>query len=199
MQELTVNERNLIEQNLGDIDRTIKHLWGKKFRKLCEEVKIGFDDYKSKCYEVICENAHCYNSEKSLFKTFCTTVISRKIATYIIHEKRKKRWSQVYSISLNTTAYDDSGSELIEFVEKNNLTNYEMSAAPLSGEAIEKILSQIPFKRERKVIDYLSRGFSPKDIGEILEIPVESVLSTINSIKNCTEIIKIIRIETEVK
>ena len=126
-----------------------------------------------------------YNTEKdSSFKSFANLCIERQLITAIKTSNRQKHMPLNNSISLNTNAYEEDDTEMIDLFNSKTVedpldTLTKKEYYKMIGVKIDRQLSDF----EKQVLNRYARGESYIKIAEKLDAPIKSIDNAIQRIR----------------
>lgn len=126
-----------------------------------------------------------FDSEKqSSFKSFANLCIERQLITAIKTSTRQKHMALNSYLSLNTTAYDDDETSLIDVFNSNTIEDpLDTITKKEYYKAVETRIDETLSDFEKQVLQRFAQGDSYVKIAERLDAPVKSVDNAIQRIR----------------
>lgn len=170
---------DLTEQQLGRISYYCENNMA-KLRTIAYPIFIkyggitpkDYDDFYSEANKTVLSAVRIFdNSKGDDFEKFLKGCLSRKFKTLMTRRNRNKRIADRTCVSLDTPIGDENGSTLADMLPSGFDIDEELAEeiGISSGSKMEKYLEKLS-KKQRQVAGYLSEGYKPSEIKELLHI-----------------------------
>lgn len=164
-----------------------------RLRKISYPIFIKFgglsdkdhDDFYSKANEELWKATEAFDESKNIpFEAYLLGCLKRKFKTEMTGLNREKRKSDRLSVSLDTPIGEDEGATLGDILSSDfNLEKEVLGDTETDNLKIEKYLHRLS-KMQRSIVGFLSEGYSPSEIQEILHIENKRYLDNIKAIQS---------------
>ena len=143
------------------------------------------DDFYSKANEELWKATKVFDESKNIpFEAYLLGCLKRKFKTEMTGLNREKRKSDRLSVSLDTPIGEDEGATLGDILSSDfNLEKEVLGDAETDNLKIEKYLHKLS-KMQRRIVGFLSEGYSPSEIQELLHIENKRYLDNIKAIQS---------------
>lgn len=152
-----------------------------------------YDEFYSEANKTILSATRIFdNSKGDDFEKFLKGCLSRKFKTLMTRRNRNKRIADRTCVSLDTPIGDENGSTLADMLPSGFDLEAELAEeiGISSGSKMDKYLNKLS-KKQRQVAVYLSEGYKPPEIREILHITEKEYADCIKGMQSY-EYIKIL-------
>lgn len=188
--EFTPVQLETIEYYCGNNMAKLRQLSYPIFTKFGGITPKDYDEFYSEANRTILSAVKTYDDSKGgNFEGFLMSCLSRKFKTLMTRRNRNKRFADRICTSLDTPIGDENGTTLAEVIPSPFDLEAELAdeiGISSSGSKMEKYLEQLS-KRQKQVAIYLSEGYKPPEIRELLHInekEYNDCLMAIRSYKN---------------
>lgn len=145
-----------------------------------------YDDFYSEANKTVLSAVRIFdNSKGDDFEKFLKGCLSRKFKTLMTRRNRNKRIADRTCVSLDTPIGDENGSTLADMLPSGFDIEEELAEeiGISSGSKMEKYLDQLS-NRQKKIAIFLSEGYKPLEIREILHMTDKEYSDCMMAIKS---------------
>lgn len=131
-----------------------------------------YDEFYSEANKTVLSAVRIFdNSKGDDFEKFLKGCLSRKFKTLMTRRNRNKRFADRMCVSLDTPIGDENGLTLADMLPSGFDLESELAEeiGISSDSKMEKYLEKLS-KKQRQVAGYLSDGYKPSEIKELLHI-----------------------------
>lgn len=170
--DFTEKQLKTIEYYCGNNMLKLRQISYPIFTKFGGITSKDYDEFYSEANKTILNAVKTYDDSKGgTFEGFLVSCLSRKFKTLMTRRNRNKRFADRISISLDAPIGDENGTTLAEVIPSPFDIESELSneIGISSDSKMEKYLEKLS-KKQRQVAGYLSDGYKPSEIKELLHI-----------------------------
>lgn len=174
-------KQQIVDDYCADNMRKLKKICGRNIRKVCGDSNLDEDDLYDVAVDVLISVVVRYDETKQCkFETFLKTSIQKKIDTYIRDTKYRYKRSNIFKDAdgrlvhvPNVSIYKENEDDvnLVEKLDSGYRIEEELlkKNGDLHTEKWKKFLRRLS-KKQQKIAIFLSDGYKPLEIREILHI-----------------------------
>jgi len=170
--ELTEKQLQAIEYYCGNNMVKLKQIAYPIFIKFGGITPKDYDDFYSEANKTVLGAVRIFDDSKGDdFEKFLKGCLSRKFKTLMTRRNRNKRIADRTCTSLDSPIGDENGITLSDVLPSGFDIELELAEeiGISSGSKMDKYLEKLS-KRQRQVAGYLSDGYKPSEIKELLHI-----------------------------
>lgn len=185
--DFTEKQLETIEYYCGNSMTKLKQLSYPIFTKFGGIAPKDYDEFYSEANKTILSAVKTYDDSKGgTFEGFLVSCLSRKFKTLMTRRNRNKRLADRSCTSLDAPIGDENGTTLADVIPSPFDLEMELAdeiGISSSGSKMEKYLEQLSNK-QKKVAVYLSEGYKPPEIKEILHMSDKEYSDCMMAIKS---------------